>query len=297
MLTHAFANPVQPSRVVILGAGGFLATELLRVLKSAAVPVRPVSSQEIDLTGASAAEKVAALLQPDDSVVMPAGLTPDRGRDVGTLMKNLRMGENMCVALGRSSPAHFVYISSDGVYDARFSSLLDEESTTEPTDLYTLMHTARERMLGQTCRERRIPFTVVRPVAIYGPGDTHNSYGPNRFIRTAAKDGKITLFGGGEETRQHVFVSDVAEILRLCVVHRSTGPINAVTGDAISFRGLADLVAEAAGRSVVMEYLPRANPITHRQFDPAALIKAFPHFRGTPLAAGLARTAAGMFPA
>jgi nucleoside-diphosphate-sugar epimerase len=293
MLIHQFPNAVLPVRVVILGAGGFLASSLERVLERAHIAVRPVHPWEIDLTDATAAARVAALLQPEDAVIMPAGLTPEKGRDVATLMKNLRMGESVCAALARSSVAHFVYVSSDGVYDGRFSSLLNEDSSTQPTDLYTLMHTAREMMLRQTCRELQVPFAAVRPVAMYGPGDTHNSYGPNRFVRTACQDGKITLFGGGEEKRHHAFVGDVAEILTGCVLRRSTGVINAATGDAISFRDLAAVVIAAAGREVALECLPRGNPITHRQFDTTSLALAFPQFVATPLATGIAWTVAG----
>src|SRR5205085_8375778 len=126
-----------------------------------------LGSKELDLTDAGAAEKLAALLRPDDAVVMAAALTPEKGRDIGTLMKNLRMGESVCAAIGKVAPAHFIYISSDGVYDARYSSLLNEESTCEPTDLYTLMHIAREKMLGQACKAAGIPLAVVRPCAIY----------------------------------------------------------------------------------------------------------------------------------
>jgi nucleoside-diphosphate-sugar epimerase len=270
--------------VLLLGAGGFLAPELLRLL--APVPTSALGSKQLDLTAPDAAGKLAAEIQPADSVVMAAALTPDKGRDIATLMKNLRMGEAVCAALATAKPAHFVYISSDGVYDARLSSLLNEESTCEPADLYCLMHIARERMIEQTCRAANIPLCIVRPCAIYGAGDTHNSYGPNRFIRTARKNQKITLFGGGEEKRHHVHVTDAAEIIRLCLLHASTGVINAVAGEAISFAEVAEKIANKVG-GVTVEKTPRANPITHRHFDTSALVRAFPSFSATPLDAGL----------
>jgi UDP-glucose 4-epimerase len=294
MLTHKFPEGAKPLRVVLLGAGGFLAPESRRLIEQNGVPVHAIGGRELDLTGADASEKLAALLRPDDAVVMAAALTPDKGRDIGMLMKNLRMGENVCAAIGRLAPAHFVYISSDGVYDARFSSLLNEDSTCEPTDLYTLMHIAREKMLEQVCRATGIPLAVVRPCAIYGPGDTHNSYGPNRFIRTACKDGKITLFGGGEERRHHVYVTDVARIINLCLLHRSTGAINAVTGEAGSFRDIAETIVAAVGRSIAFEYLPRASAVTHRHFDVTALATAFPEFAATPLETGISRSVEAM---
>jgi UDP-glucose 4-epimerase len=291
-LIHQNAAALERSRVVLLGAGGFLSPELARRLAQDGVPVRAIGSGEIDLSADGAADRLAAELRPDDVVVMAAALTPDRGRDIATLMKNLRMAESVCATLGPVKVAHFVYISSDGVYDGRFSSLLNEESTCEPSDLYCLMHTAREKMLGPTCRTAGIPLAVVRPCAVYGPGDTHNSYGPNRFVRTAVKDGKITLFGHGEEKRHHVYVTDVAELIKLTIFHRSTGVINAVTGEALSFGELADKIAAAAEAPVSIERLPRATPVTHRHFDTSALARAFPFFRETPLEAGLERTIA-----
>jgi nucleoside-diphosphate-sugar epimerase len=280
--------------VVILGAGGFLAPALARLLASAGIATRAISSSEIDLRATDAGNRLAVELRPSDSVVMAAALTPDKGRDVATLMNNLRMGENVCAAVSHAKPAYFLYVSSDGVYDARFTSLLTEESTCEPVDLYCLMHIARERMLEQTCRAVGIPLAVVRPCAIYGPGDTHNSYGPNRFIRTALKDDKITLFGAGEEVRHHVYVTDVAEIIRLCLLHASAGVINAVTGQAVSFADLAERIAAAIGDTIKLEKTHRLNLITHRHFDTSALVRAFPSFRATPLETGLARTIAGV---
>lgn len=292
MLIHKFANVVKPARVVLLGAGGFLSPELRRLMEEADIPVIAIGSQTLDLTAPEAGERLAAALRQDDVVVMAAALTPDKGRDIATLMKNLRMAESVCSAIARTASAQFVYISSDGVYDGRFSALLNEDSTCEPTDLYNLMHIARENMLGQTCRTAAVPFAVVRPCAIYGPGDTHNSYGPNRFIRTARKDGKITLFGGGEERRHHVFFEDVAKIVTLCVLHCSSGVINAITGEAASFRELTDMISAAGGHEVALECLPRASPVTHRHFDLTGLAQAFPDFSATPLAVGIARTVA-----
>jgi nucleoside-diphosphate-sugar epimerase len=207
-------------------------------------------------------------------------------------MKNLRMAESVCAAITQNPPAHFVYISSDSVYDARYSSLLNEDSTCEPTGLYPLMHVARERIFEQACTSAKIPFAVVRPCAIYGPRDTHNSYGPNRFIRTALRDGRITLFGGGEERRHHVYVWDAAKIVELCLVHRSAGIINTATADAVPFYAVAELVMATIGRPILLEHLPRSSPITHRHFDSTGLAKAFPRFLPTPLATGLARTLA-----
>ena len=44
------------------------------------------------------------------------------------------------------------------------------------------MHIARELMIKQLVKS---PIAVLRPTLIYGAGDPHNSYGPNRLRRMA----------------------------------------------------------------------------------------------------------------
>lgn len=286
MLTH-LQTPRAPARVVILGAKGFIAAALARELTSAHIPHRAVSSSELDLSAPAASAALATALAPADAVVVAAALTPERGRDVATLAKNLRMAETVCAALAARPVAHLVYLSSDAVYDWR-SPLITEQTAPSPTDLYSTMHLAREQMLAAAATAASVPFAVVRPCAVYGPGDTHNSYGPNRFARTASTDGKIALFGEGEEKRDHVFIADVVALLRATLERRSTGTLNAVSGRSASFREVAEAIAARLPRPVTIETSARRSTVTHRHFDATALWRAFPTHVPTPLASGLA---------
>ena len=150
------------------------------------------------------------------------------------------------------------------------------------------MHIAREQILTFAATKARIPLCIFCPCAIYGPGDTHHSYGPNRFSRSAIKDRTITLFGRGEETRDHVYIQDVSRLLTLCLLHRSAGIINAVSGEAVTFHEVAAKIAKLVGPDVKIECLPSGAPITHRRFDVTERLKAFPFFAPTPLEEGLA---------
>jgi nucleoside-diphosphate-sugar epimerase len=293
MLTHLFSTPQPPARVVILGEKGFLASALAAALQEAGMPFRTVGRQEVDLIDSSASEKLRNIVQPDDALVIVSALTPDKGRDTATLMRNLQMASNLCGFLGDATCSHVLYISSDAVYDYR-SSLIEESSGSEPSDLFALMHTAREKMLRFACQAKNVPLAIVRPCPVYGPRDTHNSYGPNRFIRTAMSEGVIRLFGQGEEKRDHVHVDDVAAILKLCLVYRSSGVVNAVSGQSISFMDLAKLILAASPRAVKLEFQPRGGPITHRHFDIRALIHAFPGFRPRSVDIGIPQVLAAL---
>jgi nucleoside-diphosphate-sugar epimerase len=137
-----------------------------------------------------------------------------------------------------------------------------------------------------------IPLAILRPTLVYGAGDPHNGYGPNKFRRQANRGEPIVLFGEGEEVRDHVDVDDIARITSLVLDRRSSGVLNIATGNVASFRTVAEKVAALAPRRVAITGSPRNGPMPHngyRPFDPAATIAAFPEFRYTAIDAGFAR--------
>lgn len=284
MLTHNAVEPGRPRRVVILGGRGFVGKRLTERLAAEDIPVRSIGRDSIDLAADDAEERLLDELQPGDAVVLLAALTPDKGRGVPAFLANLRVGAAVHAALERRRVAHVVYVSSDAVYPFR-AALIDESSCAEPTDLYGAMHLAREIMLKQGTE---VPVAILRPTLIYGAGDTHNSYGPNRLRRMARKDGRIVLFGAGEETRDHIYIDDAVALIALVLSYRSSGILNLASGHSISFAALAEKVARQFSTPVEIAGTPRQNPITHRTFDVTAIHKTFPEFVFTPLDKGLA---------
>jgi UDP-glucose 4-epimerase len=289
-LTHAHDTPQNPARVVVLGAGGFLGRRLVQAATAAGTTAVGIGQRDIDLADESAGKRLAERLRPQDVLVFLAALTPDKGRDSGTLMRNLAMARAVCEATRAVEVAHLVYASSDAVYPF-VSGLVSEETPAAPVDLYGAMHRTRELMLAA---EAKAPTAILRYTAIYGADDTHNSYGPNRFLRQALKDGRVPLFGGGEETRDHLYVDDAVALTLGVIAHRSTGLLNVASGKSATFRAVAEAVAAGMGRPVTIEPSARQNPVTHRHFDITNLLRAFPSVRFMALADGVAEALAGM---
>jgi nucleoside-diphosphate-sugar epimerase len=288
MIQHLHAKPTNPARVLVLGGSGFLGRHLLAHLRSLGIEALGLSSADVDLAAPGAGEKLARLLRRDDALVFASCLTPDKGKDIRTAMRNLAMGEQVCAALQAVPCAHVIYVSSDAVY-ADEESLVREGSRCEPSSLYGLAHLTRERMVRVTAEAVKSPWLVVRPTLVYGADDTHNSYGPNRFARQAREAGAIKLFGNGEEKRDHIHVDDAVQLLGHCLRQRSTGILNLATGVSTSFLEVAQMCVEACGKPVGIERLPRGGPVTHRHFDVSALARAFPTFRFRPLRVGVAQ--------
>jgi UDP-glucose 4-epimerase len=292
VITHQQSTPMRPSRVVVLGASGFVGQDLVRHLQSQGTTVIARSSRDLDLRKPESVDRLSEIVDKDSAVVFISALTPDKGKDVRTLMTNLQMGEHVAACLENSSCAHMVYVSSDAVYQDD-ANPVRETSPCSPSSFHGLMHQARELMMVNAVRRSRTPLLIVRPTLVYGAGDTHNGYGPNRFIRTATGQGKITLFGNGEEKRDHLFIGDLSRLIGLCLEHRSTGILNAATGTASSFFDVAQTVVRLCRSPVTLECLPRSSAITHRSFDMAAMLRAFPSFRFKLLSKGLSEMVTG----
>ena len=283
------------NRIVILGASGFVARNLKRYFSEnhAAQEGLTVASSEADLTKPESAAILKKIILPSDTVIVCSAVTPDKGRDVRTQMQNLKMGETLFSFFESVACAHLVYISSDAVYPDGLS-FVRENSPCDPSAFYGLTHLVRERMLAEAVKKSKTPFLILRPSALYGAEDTHNSYGPNRFIRTATREGKIQLFGGGEEKRDHVLIDDLCRLIAECVGHRSEGVLNVATGKSVSFFDVASLIVRILGESVVIETSVRQQPATHRHFDVTETARAFPSFRYTPLSEGIAEALGAM---
>lgn len=284
MLKHQHPSPQKPDRVILLGAKGFVASAIAKNLADASIKTTAIGSGSLDLTTAGAGEQLAARLQANDVLVFVSAIAPCKTPD--TFMANLAMASAVAEAVTKTPPAHLVYISSDAVYRDDLD-LVREEDCTQPGGLHGAMHVARESLLRAVYKG---PLCILRPSLLYGATDPHNGYGPNRFRRLASAGKTITLFGEGEEKRDHVWIPDVAEIVRRVIEHRSAGTLNIATGQSPSFREVAEQTVALHDPSSPIQGTPRQNPISYRHYDITACQQAFPDFHYTPLAEGVAQT-------
>ena len=291
MLRHLNSGPALPERTVVIGAAGFVGGALMRRLTAANAPALGLSRREIDLQRPDATKQLAAILQPGDAVVAVAARAPCK--DVGMMIENMIIAKALIDALSAVAVAHVVNISSDAVY-ADGPLPLTETSPTAPTSMHGAMHLAREIAFSSALK---LPLATLRPSLLYGTGDPHNGYGPNRFRRLANEGKNIVLFGEGEERRDHVLIDDVAEVIFRVLQRRSAGTLNIATGETHSFRDIAERVVATAPRRVAIKSSPRNGPIPHngyRPFDIAACRAAFPDFSFTPIGAGIDAAQRGM---
>jgi nucleoside-diphosphate-sugar epimerase len=98
------------------------------------------------------------------------------------LNQNLDICINVYDSIKELKIKYFMNIGSDAVYKDSLRRI-NENSKTSPNNLHGFMHLMREKILSQlSCKK-----CFIRSTLVYGPGDPHNSYGPNSFLRLAQK--------------------------------------------------------------------------------------------------------------
>jgi nucleoside-diphosphate-sugar epimerase len=290
MLTLGHPKPIAPQHVVIMGAGGFVGRATLRRLNAAGATTTALTRREVDLLAADAAGKLRSHLTTTTTLIVTSALAPVKMTSM--LLDNLRMMQAVVEAVRAAPVGHLIYISSDAVYKDS-SEPISEASCAEPGSLHGVMHLAREVMLKNELPN--VPLASVRPTLIFGPGDPHNGYGPNRFMRLAQAGKEIVLFGEGEERRDHVFIHDVAELVWRVTAYRATGVLNAVSGTVTSFRQLAEMAASLFQPRVRVVGSPRHGPMPHggyRPFNTRLAQRLFPDFKPISMEQGLAKVVA-----
>lgn len=267
-------------RVVILGGAGFVGSHIARALDTTRYETISVSRRECDFADPSATATLAGLIRDGDIVVTAAAKAPAKNWEM--LTDNITMIGHIAEALRGKKLAYLLNISSDAVYGDSMEPMAETAPLT-PMAAHGIMHCMREYILGNSVDA---PMGNLRPTLIYGAGDPHNGYGPNSFLRLAAEGTDISLFGEGEERRDHVWVGDVAALAVRMIDAKTTGAVNAVSGTVISFMDIAQAVREASGNAVNIVTKPRSGPMPHngyRAFDNAHARAVAPGLQFTQL--------------
>ena len=258
------------NRIVILGGNSFVASNFINLLRKNKINYLPIFKKNIDLTNTNSIQKLSRLLKRNDTLVFISAIAPVKNFKM--LIQNLDMCKNVFEVLKKKKIKYLMYVSSDAVYSDS-EKKITEKSETKPENLHGFMHLMRENIL----KLLNIKLCIVRPTLVYGSNDTHNGYGPNQFIRLAQSSQSLSLFGKGEERRDHIHVNDVGNALYFLINKKYVGTINLVTGRVNSFFKIAEKIKNLY--NIKIKYIKRIGPMPHngyRAFNNKLLKKILP---------------------
>ena len=103
----------------------------------------------------------------------------------------------------------FVFFSSSMVYGDFKKNKISEKSNLEPKEIYGTMKLAGEIITKGLCSFYKIPFSIIRPSAVYGPTDMNNRV-TQIFIEKALENETIIIQGKNEKL-DFTYVEDLVK--------------------------------------------------------------------------------------
>ena len=154
-----------------------------------------------------------------------------------------------------------VFASSAAVYGETETVPVTEDVPLRPLSPYGVDKLASELMLRAYASTHGVASTPLRFFNVYGPRqDPSSPYsGVISIFADRARSGRgITIFGDGQQTRDFVYVGDVARaVVTAALTDGGDGtPMNVGTGGETSVRALAETVVALAGADVAIQHAP-----------------------------------------
>ena len=309
-----------PSTALVLGAGGFIGSHLVRRLKHEGYRVRaadlvlpafaPSSADEFMIADLRDPAAVASVLDRhfDEVYQLAADMggagyvfTGEHDADV---MRNSALINLQVLARCRAvRPGTFFFASSACVYPAQNQQdpgrpVCAEDSVypAAPDSEYGWEKLFSERLYLAAARNDRLNVRIARLHNVFGPEGTWKGGREKapaalcRKVAAAVDGGEIEIWGDGRQTRSFLYIDECLEgILRLM---RSdfAGPVNIGSEEMVTIDELARLVIALSGKRLTLRHVPGPVGVLGRTSDNRLLREQLRWEPTSPLADGLART-------
>ncbi len=271
-------------RAIVTGGAGFIGSHVVDALVAQEAEVAVVDSLvhgSKDNVAAGAELHVRDIREPLDDLfdaVRPeavfhlaaqADVRVSVERPVEDAEVNV-LGTVRILEAARRHGAQVVFASTGGAIYGECTEAAREESPREPLSPYGTAKLAGEEYLSSFNRLYGSRHIALRYGNVYGPRqDPHGEAGVVAiFLGALARGEQARIFGDGRQTRDYVYVGDVARATVSALGHEG-GVFNVGTGKETSVNELYGLCALVAGSDIAAEQAPARLGELQRSFlDP-----------------------------
>ncbi|MFO7636762.1 MAG: NAD-dependent epimerase/dehydratase family protein [Clostridia bacterium] len=226
----------------------------------------------IDICNADALEKFFSAVRPEavchqaaqvsvgNSMRSPAG--DARTNIIGTLNILDMCREYKC--------RRVVFSSSAAVYGDPQYLPVDEDHPKQPLSFYGLSKLTAEHYIRLYGENSFLTYAILRYANVYGPRQKAEGEGGvvSVFAEGMNANGVCGIEGDGEQTRDFIYVKDIARLNCLALTHSGSFTANAGTGTGVAIRSLFCRMAALKGyRKEALEKPRREGDIRHSSLD------------------------------
>jgi GDP-L-fucose synthase len=293
------------AKIYVAGHRGMVGSALVRALKAAGhTQIIGRSSKELDLRDSHAVQAFFAAEQPTYVIMAAArvgGIHYNSTAPYDFLYDNLIMSANVIEAARQNKTRKLLFLGSSCIYPKLAEQPIKESALlTGPleatNEAYAIAKISGIKLCTHARQQYGCDFISAMPSNLYGPEDNfalENSHVLPAMIRKMHEaklrgDETLTLWGTGKPLREFLHVDDLADAsLMLMDKYSEAGHINVGSGDELTIRDLAEVVARVVGFKGALKFDSSKPDGTPRKIMDNARIAALGWKRKIPLQDGV----------
>ncbi|MBT8418296.1 MAG: GDP-L-fucose synthase [Silicimonas sp.] len=288
----------QPVKYFVAGHRGMVGQAIASQLAGTDAEVLTRTRAELDLTEQAAVRDYISAEKPDVIVLAAAkvgGIHANSTYPAEFLYENLMIQNNVIHSAHLADVDRLLFLGSSCIYPKFADQPIVEAALLtgplEPTnEAYAIAKIAGIKLCESYRRQYGRDYRSVMPSNLYGPNDNYHPENSHvipglirRFHEAAAANAKeVTLWGTGTPTREFLHVDDMARaslfVLDLprgdydAVMAGGISHINVGSGDEISIRELATVIADVVGfKGKIVQDLSKPDGTPRKVMDSSLL--------------------------
>ncbi len=259
--------PLRGAQVLVTGATGFTGSVLVRHLTAAGARVRAIArpSSRVEALADLDIEWVRGQVY-DRSTVRTAAAGVHYVFHLAAALREARSSEDIyrrvhCTSTRLLAEAaaqtpgfkRFVHVSTIGVHGHITHPPANETAPFHPDDGYQRTKAEAEQWFRTYASMRGVPHVVIRPCAIYGPGDRRLL----KLFQMAAR-GAVPMLGHSRGLYHLIHVEDLAGVVIRSAVHPAARNEVFIAGSqtAVTLTGIVRIIERTLGRRVRIVRVP-----------------------------------------
>ena len=271
-------------KILVTGSRGFIATHLVESLRKRKHDVTEFDLELGDDISKGVTGNYDVIYHLAALPLIQCRDTPQRAIDVNV------KGTINVLELARECNAKVIFSSASSVYGIPLNNIVNESAIIHPISIYGATKASAELLIETYHKLYSIDYFIFRLTNVYGPNQKMGVI--PKFIDSIKRDEPIIIFGSGKQTRDFVYVDDIAHFLRRAIEpDKKNMTINVGSGIATSIIELAEMHAHAsAGRNEIINKPVEADERWGFSADITKLKEFFGEVPITSLEEGLKKT-------
>lgn len=214
----------------------------------------------------------------------------DPGEDAAI---NISGTVNLLEACVKAGVRKFIYASSAAVYGQPIALPVTEEHPKQPISFYGVSKFVPEYYIQTFASLYGMEYTILRYANVYGIRQDPKGEGGviSIFLDRALRGETLRIFGDGSQTRDFIYVGDIAEANMQAIHHGSGRIVNIGTSSAISLVDLVRTFETVTGKEQTVSFEDaRPGDIQHSSLDNRMAVEHMNWLPQVNLSEGIKRT-------